>query len=173
MRYRNRGRGNCLVSHSILGDIFNTRPFSPDNEFFAPTFDRFMNDLRSSMFSSDNFFITGTYPKWDVVKEKDKVTIIAGLPGMIKENIHIDIKDEYLTLSGDATKRVKSENRKYITEELCCSSFKRTIGPLDESVYDLEHISAKMEEGLLTISIPLVEIIDVKDEKKVKEIPIQ
>lgn len=46
-------------------------------------------------------------PKVDIVEKENQFEVHASLPGMTKEDIKIDLKNELLTISGERSKRTK------------------------------------------------------------------
>ena len=75
------------------------------------------------------------------------------LPGFEKEDINIDIKDDYLTISAEhsSNDEEKDEKGNYIRRERSFGSYKRSFG-----ISDVEHdgISAEYKNGVLTIELP-------------------
>jgi HSP20 family protein len=88
------------------------------------------------------------------------------LPGVAKEDIDIDIKENTLTISGqrDIKKEVKEED--YYKVETSFGKFQRVF-TLPDNV-DLENITASSDNGVLEVVIPKAE----KD-KNVKKIEIK
>ena len=77
----------------------------------------------------------------------------ADLPGMKKEDIHIDIDGDRLSISAErsAVKEEKDENGGYVRCERSYGSFSRSF---DISGIRGEDISAAYADGVLTLTLP-------------------
>ena len=103
-------------------------------------------------------------------REDEKAYVVeADLPGVKKEDIKVNIDPEKRTLTISGERKFKEETKKedYYKIESSYGKFMRTFS-LPENV-DAEHIDAKTEDGVLTITLPKVK----KEEKEVKEIPVK
>ncbi len=128
---------------------FNRRRNELDNLAtgnFYNMLDDFFND---SWFSGRN--LAGDTFKLDV-KEKDSTYIIeAELPGIDRENIDLDLTDERLTISVKQEENVNEEKDNYVHRERRLCSMSRSIHLGDA---ELGEIKAKLDNGILTISVP-------------------
>lgn len=117
---------------------------------------RDLEELERSLFASNgvNAFRT------DIREIEDAYLLEADLPGMKKEDIHIDIDGERLTISAErsANKEERDENSGYIRCERSYGSFSRSF---DISGIQAEKISAAYEDGVLKLTLP----------KQTKEVP--
>jgi HSP20 family protein len=88
-------------------------------------------------------------------------------PGFSKEDIKIALDNYKLTISGEKRSEEDNKTEKVIRNEYKFRSFKRSF-TIDEKT-DVENISAKFENGVLTLNLPM------KGEVKevAKEISIQ
>ena len=91
--------------------------------------------------------------KTDVRETEDTYEVDMDLPGFKKDEINVDLKNGYLTVSASKglDKDEKDKNGKYIRQE-------RYVGACSRSFYvgDVEpqDISAKYEDGILKLSMP-------------------
>ena len=76
--------------------------------------------------------------------EKDRVVFIAEAMGLVKDDIEMSIKDKHLTVTS------KSDNKSHFV-----SSLNHTIYVGDD--IDKDRVTAQLERGVLTISMPLQE----------------
>jgi HSP20 family protein len=88
------------------------------------------------------------------------------LPGIKKEDINIDIKENTLTISGERNTKEEVKEEDYYKVETLFGKFQRVF-TLPENI-DVENITASSENGVLEVLIPKVE----KDEK-IKKIEIK
>lgn len=86
------------------------------------------------------------------VKENDKEYIVeAEIPGVKKEDIKLDLRDDRLTISVERSEETKEERSNYIRRE-------RRYGSTSRSFYvenvKQEDVTAKYENGILSIILP-------------------
>ncbi|POG64079.1 heat shock protein, Hsp20 family, partial [Rhizophagus irregularis DAOM 181602=DAOM 197198] len=87
------------------------------------------------------------------VHENDKEFLVnAELPGLNKDQINIDVRDNALIISGETKKDQKYEKGKTLIQERSYGSFTRSIS-LPPNV-KAEDITAKFEDGLLELKLP-------------------
>jgi HSP20 family protein len=90
-------------------------------------------------------------PPLDIYETDDQLVILAELPGFKRDEIDISFGDGQLTLSGE--RRTEDEKgRTYHRNERWYGRFERSF--MIPSAYDAEKISAKLRDGILTVSLP-------------------
>lgn len=106
--------------------------------------DKFLNNV-FDMYAVPGFSSDFTYTKdeYYVTADDKQWTIEMPLPGISKDNLKIDIEDNMLTVQ--ATPTVKSKASRGVKKSWY----------VDESV-DVSAIVAKLENGLLTVTLPKV-----------------
>lgn len=104
-------------------------------------------------------------PAVEIADTKDAVMVKAQVPGVSKENLHIDITDDVVTLRGEMKEETQTEDQRFHRREFRYGAFSRTI-PLPTSV-QADLCSAELKEGVLTITLPK------SQQARVKNIPIQ
>jgi HSP20 family protein len=98
-------------------------------------------------------FGSGFSPRVDVTHDQENVYVYMELPGVLKENISLKIKENTLLISG--TKEMPdTENHKVTLTERMNGSFEREI-PLPEKV-DHASINASFELGILRVQLKKV-----------------
>ena len=103
--------------------------------------------------------------------EKNIITATFELPGLTKENVHIDVKDNVLSVSGESTVSNERDEKGYSVRERRFGKFSRSL-PLPQGVkvsstfcgespnaevnmtLQPEEIKASMSEGVLTVTFP-------------------
>lgn len=120
---------------SVLNDI---------NKLFEQTFP-LQNNRDSSYVESAQWV-----PAVDIKEETSSFTLYVDLPGMDKSEITISMENNVLTLQGDR-KNGKNEKEYYRLERASGKFYRRFTLP---ETADESKIAAKMEKGVLTITIP-------------------
>ena len=92
--------------------------------------------------------------KIDIQETDVEYLVEAELPGISKEDIDLGIEDDNLCISVNRTEEVNKDGKNYIHRERRASSMSRRVRLANAK---LDNIKAKLEEGILTISIPKVD----------------
>ena len=101
----------------------------------------------------------------DVLDKGDRYVLQAELPGFNKEDIHIDINGDYLTVRAEHKEEQNSEEKNYVRRERRYGTYARSF---DVSGVDVNRIGAKYQNGVLELDLP--KIGEVKPEVKKIEI---
>jgi len=142
------------------------------DEFLTP-FDRLFDEFNKTLFPefSKNFgidfFERGAYPKVDVVEYEDRIAIEAGVPGMSKDDISIEIENDSIVISGNKQEKKCDENPCSQFRELKRSSFKRSFA-LSENI-DKDNISAEVKDGILSVTLKK-KVVDKQNKSRKIEI---
>ena len=101
-----------------------------------------------------------TEPFVDVI-EKDKELIVkADIPGVEKKDITLNIKGDMLEITAERKEEKEEKEEGYIRKERGYSSYYRSLHlPTD---IDSEKTEATFKDGVLKLTIPKVEVEDVK-----------
>jgi HSP20 family protein len=92
----------------------------------------------------------GWAPAVDLCETADALIVTAELPGLSRDQVRIEVQDGRITLQGRRDSRVPCEQ--YHQVERGHGEFSRTFA-LPATV-EVEHISADLRDGVLTIVIP-------------------
>ncbi len=94
-------------------------------------------------------------PPVDIYETADAVVLKAELPGISKDDINVEVKDNTLTLRGEKKfeKEVKEEN--YYRVERSYGTFQRSFSL--PSTVQQDKVKAKFKDGILEISLPKAE----------------
>jgi HSP20 family protein len=88
----------------------------------------------------------------DMFEEGDNLVIKAELPGMKKEDISIDLRDDVITISGEKKSEEKTERKDFHRVERSFGSFTRRFRlPVDIKA---DKIEASFNDGVLEIKMP-------------------
>ncbi len=142
---------------------FGLRPWSPA---LASSWDPF-NEIRSMQERLNSLFGEGearsemmdidTLSPLVDIKEKDNDIIVkTDLPGVDKKDIDIDIRDNKVWISANTHKESEEEKEGYLMRERTYNRFARAFN-LPSAVKE-DEANAKLEDGVLTITMPKAEI---------------
>ena len=135
MKTYNNNNNNCLSNRRNDSYLFD--PFFDDFFGFRPKFDR---DFANLM-------------KTDVEETEKNYCVSVELPGFKKEEVSLELKEGYLTVSANHSDEDKENDKKkkYIRRERSYSSCQRTFY-LGDNVTE-EDIDASFENGVLKICV--------------------
>jgi HSP20 family protein len=95
---------------------------------------------------------TGRFAGMSVNESAEQVTVRVELPGVLKEDIAVNVNNDILTISGERKAPERKENEQYIRNEISYGKFERSLS-LPYPV-DVEKVSASQENGVLTVVLP-------------------
>jgi len=128
------------------------------NSWFPTVFDEFMNN--NDMMSC----ATTTAPAVNVKESVDDYTMEVAAPGIKKEYCRVHINDDgNLSIAIENKMEHKEEDKKqhFLRREFSYTNYQQNYSLPDD--VDREHISAKVENGILTVVLPKMK----KEETKV------
>ncbi|MCD6204805.1 MAG: Hsp20/alpha crystallin family protein [Candidatus Marinimicrobia bacterium] len=106
-------------------------------------------------------------PSVDIMEKEKEFLITAELPGIKKDDIKMNIRDNVLTVSGEKKQEKKTEKDNFHRTERVYGSFQRSFRLPDSA--DQENISAEFKDGVLSVTIPkLKESISKSIDIKIK-----
>jgi len=91
-------------------------------------------------------------PVVDIYDTEKAIVINVELPGVTRESISLDVKENILTLKGERKSDEKISHENYYRMERCFGTFERAF-TLPATV-DPERITANFKEGILRVEIP-------------------
>ena len=116
-------------------------------------------------------------PAVDVFETDDAIELVAEVPGMKQEDVHIDLRENVLTLSGERRLENEETREGYKRIERTYGRFERSF-TLPRNV-DAEHIQAELANGVLRLKLPKheeektrtieVKAVEAKGEKKLEK----
>lgn len=104
-------------------------------------------------------------PNVDIFEDDGALLVTVELPGMKRDDVDVDVKDDTLTIAGNRKLPREKEKDRYYRIECCHGPFSRTF-TLPANI-DKENIEAKMDSGLLTVKMPK------KEESKARKIKVK
>ena len=118
-----------------------------DFEDFYNMLDDFFSD---SWTSPGRSLLRDTF-KIDIQETDSEYRIEAELPGIKKEEIDLGIEEDNLCISVNRNEEVNKDGTNYIHRERRSSSMSRRVRLVNAK---LDETKAKLEEGILTVTIP-------------------
>ena len=107
-----------------------------------------------------------TAPAINVLDTKDAYLLELAAPGMTKADFDIHLDEEGDLVIKMEKKGCENEQKKghYVRREFSYTKFQQTMLLPDDT--DREAISAKVEDGVLTVNLPKVKKVEVEKAKK-------
>ncbi|MCC6758489.1 MAG: Hsp20/alpha crystallin family protein [Candidatus Omnitrophica bacterium] len=96
-----------------------------------------------------------TFLAVDVHENEKEVTVKADLPGLKKEDIHVSIDNDVLTIRGERKVEVEKKDKNYSIVERSYGTFERRLilgSPVDE-----KNVKASYKDGVLELTLPKTE----------------
>ena len=126
---------------------------------------RLFHDAFPRSLGEEDYAVSAWKPVVDIYDKDDAVVIHAELPGIKKEDVSIEVKDNVLTIKGDRAEVKEVNEDSYFRKERIFGSFQRSFTL--PSAINPENIKASFKDGVLQIEIPKPE------EQKPKQIEIK
>ena len=103
-------------------------------------------------------------PPVDIYETADGIVLKIELPGVNKEDVSVEVKDNVLTLKGERLLDPEIKDEHYYRKERSFGKFNRSFS-LQESIKP-DSIKASFKDGVLTVEVPRAE------EEKPKQITV-
>lgn len=93
-------------------------------------------------------------PYVDIFETDDEITLLADMPGVSADKLNIDLRENILTLTGEVAP-FEGANEEDVLIEYEIGKYHRQFNL--SSVIDQSKIDAKLNDGVLRLSLPKVE----------------
>ena len=124
-----------------------------ETDTFADRINRFFGgSMLPTEWLNDETAMESWRPAVDVVDHEDKILIKAELPGVDKKDIHVELKNNVLTLEGERKEEKETKEEHYYRKERFFGSFRRSFA-MPEGL-DPEAVKAEYKDGVLNVEIP-------------------
>jgi HSP20 family protein len=90
-------------------------------------------------------------PLADIFETESGVTILLDLPGVDKENVSVEVKENILTITGNRSVEKDVDDSSYYRRERTCGSFQRSFAM--RSAIAPDKIKASFKSGVLKIEL--------------------
>lgn len=129
----------ALTPSLMVGDVFED-------------FDRIVDSLMTPTYANT----VGFLPTCDINETKEHYLVSFDMPGVKKEDIKIEVKENTLYISGERQKEIKEANGEAtLRHERAYGKFERTFEL--PSTINAEKIEAHYDNGVLNIALPKAE----------------
>jgi HSP20 family protein len=91
-------------------------------------------------------------PPMEIFEREGHLVVRADLPGLTKDDVHVEITDEALTIEGERRSEQEERQGGFFRSERRYGTFRRQI-PLPEGV-NADQVTASFKDGVLEISMP-------------------
>ncbi len=112
----------------------------------------FEDSMTRSEGSDEDLSACAWRPPVDIFETEAGISLKAELPGIQKENISIEVKDNILTIKGERFSEPEIHEDRYFRQERCFGQFHRSF-TLRHSI-NPEAIKATYKDGILEVMIP-------------------
>ena len=131
--------------------LFDQFGFPPTGTALAPRFGSWFDD---DLWTGRNTSTSPTLwsPQVETFRRGDKLVVRADIPGVQKDDVHVDIENDVLTISGERRDEQEEDRDGYYRSERSYGQFYRAI-PLPDGV-DPDKCEASFKDGVLEVSLP-------------------
>jgi HSP20 family protein len=113
---------------------------------------RLFEDVFSQPGSYDSDAMGAWRPPVDIVDTQEAIVIFAEIPGVDKEEVAIEVKDNVLSIQGERVVDSSIGNGSYYRSERVFGKFRRSFAL--PAMVRTDHINASFKNGVLKITIP-------------------
>ncbi|WMX15956.1 Hsp20/alpha crystallin family protein [Aureispira sp. CCB-E] len=143
----------------------------PVKSNLLPTVSKFFDDDWNSLFnwSNRNFANNrNTLPSVNIKETTDEYCVEVAAPGMKKEDFHIELDNNTLTIKSEVEhENEATEGENFTRKEFCYQSFQRSFN-LNNRVVDDSNIKATYQDGILSLTLPKKEEAKKKPARQIE-----
>lgn len=152
---------------SLFANFIEDELFTPHDVLMDRVFNKIFPDASKDL--GGPLFESKAYPRVDIRETDSQYILEAEIPGLSKDQVRVEIKEDTLTIRGEKREEEKKEG-KYNVREIKRSSFIRSFS-LPPEVVDKNSVKAKFQDGLLEVKVNKIkQIPPVKPEIKTIQI---
>ncbi len=126
-------------------------------------FNRDLLDWNNTGFSADD----STLPAVNILEDENRIQIEVAAPGMKREDFKIDLDQNRLTVTGEATATNSESTEHYSRKEFNYSTFRRQFSIPIETVNG-DQIQATYKDGILLLTLPKREELKPKPARAIE-----
>ena len=107
-------------------------------------------------------------PSLDVDQDEDKYSIALEIPGVRREDVSVETREDALVISGTKNRKPKEEGSENVQSSRQYGRFVQSLSLPDDA--DRENISAEFADGVLTVTVPRDK---ERDQKRTRQIEVR
>jgi HSP20 family protein len=138
-----------------------------NNRFYPSVFNQLFNrelvDWNNAGFSSDD----STLPAVNILEDENRIQIEVAAPGMKKEDFKIDLENNRLTVSAEASTENSESGERYSRKEFSYRSFRRLFNIPVETING-DQIQETYKDGILLVTLPKREELKPKPARAIE-----
>ncbi|AKB77444.1 HSP20 type chaperone [Methanosarcina horonobensis HB-1 = JCM 15518] len=129
-------------------DVYSWDPFDEIRRM-----QEYMEQMKRAFPELENRYVSETLsPLTDVAEEDNKIIVTTDLPGIDRENVELNLRDNFLVITTEKKKEEETEKEGYLRKERSSMRYYREI-PLPDGVTE-EGATAQLKNGVLTVTLP-------------------
>jgi HSP20 family protein len=140
----------ALAPTRAFRDLMTTDPFRYFQERFNRLFEEAFGPLAT--FREEPWSLTTWSPACDIYETDNEIVVKAELPEVRKEDVHVTLENNVLTIRGERKLEEKTERENYRRVERSYGEFLRSF-TLPTSI-DPNKIGAEFKDGMLRVTLP-------------------
>ena len=99
--------------------------------------------------------LSGNWLALDVTETEGEYKVVADMPGLTADDIHINLHDGVLNISGEVKREETKEEDRIVLQERVYGKFSRSVQlPLPVNA---DKVNASYDNGILTLTLPKAE----------------
>lgn len=126
--------------------------WDPFQEFRGTPFGGLFEDFFAPMRTAAPSFYRGWLPRADVQETDKEYLLSVCVPGVRKEDLKVDVRDDMLNITGERKSEKEEKGRTWLRKESSYGSFSRSF-VLPEGLHP-EQVKASYKDGVLELIIP-------------------
>ncbi|HEY9642240.1 MAG TPA: Hsp20/alpha crystallin family protein [Coleofasciculaceae cyanobacterium] len=91
-------------------------------------------------------------PSAEMEETQDAVHLKLEIPGLEAKDLHVEVTEDAVAVSGERKSETKTEDKGYVRSEFCYGKFERVI-PLPAQVQN-DKAQAQYKNGILSLTLP-------------------
>ena len=157
-------KGAASMAPRTAREITRPDPFRPlrdrFNRLFGEGFDPYFNQQQQ-----ENWSLATWAPVCDIYENGDQIVVKAELPEVRKEDLHVSIENNILTLHGERRFSDETKRDNYHRVERSYGEFSRSFTL--PTFVDATKVTAEFKDGMLLVKIPK------REESKPKNVEVR
>ena len=116
---------------------------------------RMMDEALGGEWNGGGTLASAWTPSCDVFEDKENLRIVVELPGVRPEDVKLSLENQVLTIQGEKKQVAEEKSERWHRYERSYGRFERMFTL--PSTVDPDRIDAKVEHGVLTVTLPKAE----------------